>query len=186
MAYNIIHVRYLHMHDPGAQQAPAGERYQLWLNSFLEAISTRRPNPGGWSITHYKIDTGFSANKAAAVVYKEWRRLVKAQLVARNFVPLANFAIGECQQIVAEMRRLRPVCNQLATESAVNNVARRWEADEAIVHLVKNCIIKLTTTMSKQLLVVAKGQPAAALGEPGVPTVQVIIPPLLPSLGAPI
>jgi len=38
---------------------------------------------------------GFLANDAGAVVYKEWRRLVKDQWVARNFTPLTNFAIGK-------------------------------------------------------------------------------------------
>jgi len=38
----------------------------------------------------------------------------------------------------------------------------------------------------KQLQVVAKGQPAPALGQPGVTTAQVIVPPLLLPLGAPI
>jgi len=45
---------------------------------------------------------------------------------------------------------------------------------------------RLTTTMNKQLQVVAKGQPAPALGQQGVPTAQVIVPPLLLPLGAPI
>jgi len=51
---------------------------------------------------------GFPGNNAGTVVYEEWRRLVKDQLVARNFMPLANFAMGEFQQIVAEIRILRP------------------------------------------------------------------------------
>jgi len=172
------------MHNPGAQQAPAGQMYQLRPNSLLGVISATRPNPGGQSITHYKGAMGFPANNAGVVVYKEWRRLVNDQLVARNFTPLANFAIGEFQQIVAGMRRLRPACNQLATESAANNVARMREADEAIVQLVKDSMSKLTTTMNKQLQVVAKGQPQPALGQPGVPTAQVIVPPLLLPLGA--
>jgi len=111
---------------------------------------------------------------------------VKDQLVARNFTPHANFAIGEFQQIVAGMRRLRPACNHLATESAANNVARMLEADAAMVQPVKKCLSKLTTTMNKQLQVVAMGQPAPALGQPGVPTMQVIVPPLQQLLGAPI
>jgi len=119
---------------------------------------------------------GFPANNADAVVYKEWQRLVKDQLVARNFTPLANFAIREFQQMVAGVKRLRPACHQLATESAANNMSRMREADEAIVQLVKDCMSKWTTTMNKQLQVVAKGQPAPALGQPGVPTAQVIVP----------
>jgi len=186
MAHNIIDVRYVYMHNPGAQQAPAGQTYQLPPNSLLRVISATRPNPVGQSITHYKGAMGFPANNASPVVYKEWRRLVKDQLVARNFKPFANFALRKFEQIVAGIWRLRPACDQLATESAANNVARMREADEAIVQLVKDCMSKLTTTMNKQLQVVAKGQPAPALGQPGVPTAQVIVTPLLLPLGAPI
>jgi len=60
------------------------------------------------------------------------------------------------------------------------------EADEAIVQLVKDGMSKWTTTMKKQLQVVSKGQPAPGLGQPGVPTAQVIVPPGLLPLGAPI
>jgi len=131
--------------------------YQLPPNSLLGVISATRPNPGGQSITHYKGAMGFPANNGDAVVYKEWRRLVKNQQGARNFTPLANVAIREFQQIVAGMRRLRPACHQLATESAANNLTHMREANEAIIQLVKDCMSKLTTTMNKQLQVVAKG-----------------------------
>jgi len=186
MAHNIIHVGYVYMHNPGAQQAPAGQMSQLPPNSLLVVISATRPNPGDQSITHYKAARGFPAKNAGAVVYKEWRRIVKDQPAARNFTPLANFAIGEFQKIVVGMRRLRTACHQLATESAANMVPRMREADEAIVQLVKDGMSKLTTTMNKQLQVVAKSQPAPALGHPGVPTAQVIVPPLRLPMGAPI
>jgi len=41
-----------------------------------------------------------------------------------------------------------------------------------------------STTKDKQPQVVAKGQPAPALDQPGVPTAEVIVPLLLLSLGA--
>jgi len=111
---------------------------------------------------------------------------VKDQLVAANFKPLGNFAIREFLPIVPRIRRLRPACDHLARESAANNVGHMGEADEAIVQLVKNCMRKMTTTMDKQLQIVAKGQPAPALGQPGLPTAQVMVPPLLLPRGAPI
>jgi len=58
------------------------------------------------------------------------------------------------------------------------------EAYEKIVQLVKNCMSKSTTSMNKELHIVAKGQPAPALSQPGVPTTQVIVPSLLLPLGA--
>jgi len=121
----------------------------------------------------------FPANNPGAGVYKQWRRPAKDQLVARNLTPLANFAIGEFEQIVPGMGRLRPACDQLAIELATKRVALMREADEAIIQLVEHCMSKLTTTMNKQVQIVAKGQPAPALGQPGVPTTQVIVPPLL-------
>jgi len=122
MAHNIIHVRYVYMHNPGGQQAPAGQTYQLPPNSVLGVISATRPNPGGQSITHYKGAMGFPANNAGAVVYKEWLRLVKDELVARNFTPLANFAIGEFQQIFAGMRD----CTLRAISSPQNQLRIPW------------------------------------------------------------
>jgi len=80
---------------------------------------------------------GFPANNAGAVVYKESWRLVKDQLVARNFTPVFSFAIGEFKQIVAGMRRLRPGWNQVGTESAANNVPRRREAIRQTFNLLR-------------------------------------------------
>jgi len=71
MAHNIIQVRYVYMHNPGAQQAPAGQTYQLPPNSLLRVMSATRTNPGGQSIPHYKRAVGFPADNAGAVVYKE-------------------------------------------------------------------------------------------------------------------
>jgi len=99
-------------------------------------------------------------------MYKECRRLKKDELVARNFTPLATFAMGEFQQLIAGIRRLRPASDQLIPESPGNNVAHMREADEAILQLIRNSMSKLTITMNKHLQVVAKGQPAPALGQP--------------------
>jgi len=59
------------MHNPGVQQVPAGQTYQLLPNSLLGVISATHPNPEGQSITPYKGAMGFPANNAGAVVYKE-------------------------------------------------------------------------------------------------------------------
>jgi len=90
------------MHNPGAQQALGGQTYQLRPNSLLGVISATRPTPGGQSITNYRGALGFLANKAGAVVYTEWRPLVKDELVATNLTPLANSAIGKFPQISQE------------------------------------------------------------------------------------
>jgi len=186
MAHNIIHVRYVYLYNPGAQRAPAGQTYQLPPNSLLGVISATRPNPGGESITHYKGAMGFPANNAGVVGYKQWRRLVKDPLVAGNFTPLANFAGGKFSANHRRKEEITPCVRSACEISAANNVAGMREADKAIVQLVNDCISKLTTTMNKPLQVVAKGQPAPALGQPGGPTTQVIVPRLLLPLGVPI
>jgi len=83
------------MHNPGVQQNQARQVYQLPTNSLLGVISATTPNPGGESITYSTGAIGFPTNDAGAVVYQEWRRLEKNQLVARSITPLANFARGE-------------------------------------------------------------------------------------------
>jgi len=111
---------------------------------------------------------------------------VKDQLVARDFTPLANFAMGEFQQIIPGMSRLRPARHLVTRSSGANNVARISGANEAIIQLVKGSMSRLATTMKEHLDFVAKGQPAPALGQPGVPSAQVIVLRLLLPLASPI
>jgi len=66
--------------------------------------------------------------------------------------------------MVAGMSRLHPVCDRLTPETGANNVARMRKDNDAIVQLVKDSMSKLTTSMNKQLQVLAKSQPAPALG----------------------
>ena len=109
------------MQNPGIQQAPAGQRYQLLPNSLAGVISAAPPNTGGFSITHFKRSVGHSLVNATPQ-YTAWQNLVKDQLLARNFTPLANFPTADFQEIVAGIRRLLPACDRLATASPANNV----------------------------------------------------------------
>ena len=45
MAQNIINVQYIQMQNPGLEQAPPGQTYQLPPNSLLGEISVKRKNP---------------------------------------------------------------------------------------------------------------------------------------------
>ena len=184
MAHNINHVQYVYMQNPGMQQAPAGQTYQLPPNSLAGVISAARPNTGGFSITHFKRSVGHSLVNAAPQ-YTAWRNLVKDQLLARNFTPLANFPIADFQEIVAGMRRLLPACDRLATASAANNVHNMQQADEGIVQLVKDCIDKLITTMNRRAQKVANGQAVPPIGQPGVPPAQLNVSALLLPPGGP-
>ena len=67
------------------------------------------------------------------------------------------------------MRRLLPVCDELATASAANNIHLMQKIDEGVVHLVKHCGKKLTNTLGKQPL----GAPRP--GNWGVLPAQVIV-----------
>ena len=162
MPQNINNVQYVHMANPGVGQVPPpGQAYQLPLNSLVGLISTRRSNPDSRSTTLHKTNMGFRPGLKNPV-YKAWRDLAKDLMIARNYVPGATVGIypdADFQAIVAGMRRLRPACDELATASAANNLARIEDIDEAVVHLVKDCVTKLFNTIKTQGPAAAQGQP---------------------------
>ena len=166
------------------QQAPAGQTYQLRPNSLTRVISAACPNTGGFSISHFKRSVGHLLVNTAPQ-YTAWRNLVKDQLLARNFTPLANFPMVDFQEMVAGMRRLLPVCHRLTTASAANKVHNMQQADEGIVQLVNDCIDKLITTMNRRAQKVANGQAVPPIGQPGVSPAQLNVSTLLLPPGAP-
>ena len=185
MAHNINRLQYVYIQNPGIQQAPAGQTYQLPPNSLAGEISPARSNAGGLSITDFKRSLNLPIPRDAPQ-YKAWRQIVKDQRLARNFTPLANFPISDFQQIVAGMRSLLPQCDQLATASAANNVVNMQQVDEGVVQLVKDCIDKLTTTLNWRSQKAANGHVLGPIGQPGLPPAQLIVPALLLPLGAPV
>ena len=181
MAQNINNVQYVHMANPGVGQAPPpGQTYQLPQNSLVGLISTSRSNPNSRSTTLHKANMGIGGD-ANKDMYSAWRDLVKDLIIARNYVPGARAAIypdADFQPIVAGMRRLRPACDGLATASAAGNVARMQDIDEAVVHLVKDCVVKLFNTTKTR-------GPAAVQGQPGVPFAQIMVPGIFLSTNIP-
>ena len=172
MAQNIINnVQYIHMQNPGAQQAPPGQTYQLPPNSLSGEISAKSKNPeaGKRKINTYKAFIGITDDDAGKALYAHWRETVKDQTLARNYADIYQFPDAEFQQIVADMRRLLPVCDALATASAANNIRLMQEIDEGVVQLVKDCGKKLTSTLGKRV----RGAPQP--GNPGVLPAQVIV-----------
>ena len=165
MAHNINCVQYVYIQNPGMQQAPSGEMYQLPPNSLTGEISAARPNARGLSITDFKRAVGLPIPRDA-LQYTAWRQIVKDQLLARKFTPLANFHIADFLQIVAGMRRLLPACDQLATASAANHVVNMQQADEGVMQLVKDCIDKLTTTLNRCAQKAANGHVLGPIGQP--------------------
>ena len=181
MAQNINNVQYVHMANPGVGQAPPpGQTYQLRQNSLAGPISMSRSNPDSRSTTLHKANMGIGGN-ANKGMYSAWRDLAKDLMIARNYVPGGRAAVypdADFQPIVAGMRRLRPACDELATASAAGDVARMQDIDEAVVHLVKDCVVKLFNTIKTR-------GPAAVQGQPGVPFAQIIVPGVLLSTNIP-
>jgi len=169
------------MQNPGAQQAPQGQTYQLPPSSLPGLISVKRRNPeaGKRKITTHKTFIGITNDVAGEALYAGWRDTVKDQMLARNYADIKTFPDADFQPIVAGMRRLLPACDALATASAANNIRLMQEIDEGVVQLVKDCGKKLTNTLGKQV----SGAPPP--GNPGVLPVQVIIRGTLLPPGAP-
>ena len=111
---------------------------------------------------------GGNANKG---MYSAWRDLAKDLMIARNYVAGGMAAVNPdagFQPIVAGIRRLRPACEEIATASAAGYVARMRNIDEAVVHLVRHCVVKLFNITRTR-------GPAAVQGQPRVPFVHIIV-----------
>ena len=107
MAQSIINkVQYIHMEDPGAQEAPPGQTYQLPPNSLLGEISGKRKNSeaGKRKINMHKAFIGITDDDAGEALFAHWRETVKDQMLARNYADIYQFPDAEFQQIVAGMR----------------------------------------------------------------------------------
>jgi len=95
-------------------------------------------------------------------LYGEPREAVKDQIIARGFRKIRTFPDHQFQQIVAGMRTLRPACDRLVTAAAANNRAVMRQINEAVVQLVKDCGVKLRTTVKN------RSTGLAPLGQNGV------------------
>jgi len=130
------------MPNAGNLQAPAGQTYHLPPVSLRGYISSRRSNYR--KIVDHKLSMGIPDDNH---LYGEWREAVKDQMLARGFRKIRTFPDHHFQQIVAGMRTLRPACDSLVTAAAANNRAVMRQIDEAVVQLVKDCGVKLRTTV---------------------------------------
>jgi len=83
-------------------------------------------------------------------------------MLARGFSKIRTFPDHHFQQIVAGMRTLRPACDSHVTATAANNRAVMPQIDEAVVQLVKDCGVKLRTTVKN------RSTGLAPLGQNGV------------------
>ena len=154
MAQNRINnVQYIHMQNPGAQQAPPGQFYQPPPNSLPGEISVSGNNPeaGKRKIKIDKAFVGLTDGDAGEALYGQWWDTVKDQMLARIYADIYQFPDAEYQQIFTGMRRLVPVCNALAMASAAHNIPLIQEIDEGVIPLVKECGKKSTNTPGKEV-----------------------------------
>jgi len=168
------------MANPG-QAPPSGQTYQLPPNSLAAHIGMGRSTPGGRSTTDHQPNMGFLMDNPGKAQYNARGNIVKDLMIGRNFVPgstVMNYPDADFQPIFAGMRRLRPVCDQLATASAANNQQRMQDIDEAVVHIRKDCARKMFNTWMTH-------PQAPPQGRPGVPFAQVIVPGVLLSTNNP-
>jgi len=133
------------MPNAGNRKAPAGQTYHLLLVFLTGYISTRRTNYQ--NISDHKVSKCIRNNNH---LYAEWRDAVKDHMLARCFRKIRTFPDHHFQHIVAGMRALRPACDSLVTAAAANNRARMRQIDEAVVQLVKDCWVKLRTTVKNR------------------------------------
>jgi len=140
MAHNTID--YVYMPNAGNLQAPAGQTYHLPPVSLRGYIS---PRPSNYrKIVDHKLSMGIPDDNHW---YCEWREAVKDQMLARGIRKMRTFPDHHFQQIVAGIRTLRAACDSLVRAAAANNRAVMRQIDKAVVQLVKDCWVKLTSTV---------------------------------------
>jgi len=172
MAHN--NVEYVYMPNAGNLQAPADQTYHLPPVSLRGYVSSRRPNYR--KIVDHKLSMGIPDDNH---LYGEWREAVKDQMLARGFRKIRTFPDHHFQQIVAGMRTLRSACDSLVTAAAANNRAVMRQIDQPVVQLVKDCGVKLRTTVKN------RSTGLAPLGQNGVFYDQIMLSDRLLPLNAP-
>jgi len=133
------------MPNAGNLQSRAGQTYHLPPVALRGYISTRYTNYR--NNRDHKISIGIPNNNH---LYGEWQEAVKNQMLARGIRKILTFPDQHFQQIVGDMRTLRPACDSLVTAVATNNRARMRQIDEPVVQLVKDCGVKLRTTVKNR------------------------------------
>jgi len=99
-------------------------------------------------------------------------------MLARSYISdNANFPDVEFHQIVAYLRRLKPVCDKLTTASAANTIASMQAIDAEVLQFGKDSGQMLTKTSGNNDNVPPPGS--------WVPTAQVIVNRILIPLNAP-
>src|SRR5437588_10367410 len=147
MAQNNNNLQYVHPPNgkkgKKASAAPSGQAYYLPAISFDAKFSNSIAR--GEGINQAKTILHFAGYDAK--LYETWRAAVKAQMLASGFTPQQGLPSAGFRKIVHGMRRLCPACDVYVRANAVDNVTRIRHIDMAISSLVKDCGVKLRTSL---------------------------------------
>jgi len=140
-----------------------------------------RRDPDGHKICAHKTNMGFTAGKPSEDLYNAWRKCVKDQMTARNFMLVkdkpASYPDADFLLMYTEMSALLPTCDLIATAVAANNQAYIMNVEERLVDLIKDCGKKLQDT---------KKRANCVLANPGLALAQVTLDATLLPPGAPV
>src|SRR5437588_3567000 len=119
MAQNIINLQYTCVPNAGHAIVPAGHVNQLPPNSLVGNIHKKWPDHR--KLSEHMVSMGFTLTVQGKVLYRQWRKAVKDQLLARNFTTHGTLPDQGLQQIVEGIRSLRPVFASLVNASTAND-----------------------------------------------------------------
>src|SRR5205807_2853461 len=145
MGQNIINLQYTHVPNAGNAIVPAGHVNQLPPNSLMGNVDAKQPDRR--KLSEHKVSMYFTLTIQGKDLYRQWRKAVKDQLLARNLTTLGTLPDHDFQQIVEGMRRLHPVFDSLVNASAANDVLCMQEIHEAVIQIVKDCGRKLRDSL---------------------------------------
>src|SRR5437868_57045 len=86
MAQNIINLQYTHVPNTGNAIVPVGHVNQLLPNSLVGNVDAKRPDRR--KLSEHKVFMGFTLTVQGKDLYRQWRKAVKDELLARN-LPLS-------------------------------------------------------------------------------------------------
>jgi len=138
MAQKIINVQDVFItQNAGHLLALPRETYQVPACTIIGNIGMSPGNPDGRKVTPHKTNMGFTAGKPRENLHKTWRKWVKDQMTARNFVLVndkpASDPDADFLQMYTGMRAVSPAREVVDTAVAGNNEAHIKVVEEALV-----------------------------------------------------
>jgi len=165
---------------PNARVFVMGHTDQVPPCSVQEQNSMHRTNPGGWAVSGYRLNLGFTQVLAQKKIYTEWWNCAINQMIARGFVPAGwvgkDFPDADFLPMYTTIRTLGPACDLIVSTVAADYIHRLECNEKALVELVKHRSRKLNNTNNNSKM----GVP-----DPPIPPRQVVVHPSWLPPGAP-